>query len=1001
MMEGIMGKLYCVALGESSRSLFYDELQSIGVDNGVLVLPSRNLMQKAQREANVRTIDLDYLADAIIRDNYQGGLKRLNQRNQDLIIQNILNDEGKNLKYYNTILGKKGLLTGFKRLFSQLFRAGIDSDTLKDALSKLNRTDVMQTKDSDTVKIYERYCKVLEKNNWIDLEGKFQKAISMLKNGGTLRWQNVFVSDFHTFNKLQIEFLREIDKHCNLSIGIVYEAGINSSVFEAVDKTYNELTDFCVLQDTEEVSTTKRADALEHLLRRLRNKGQVEPVNADGKICTCKLTDRDAEVRWVLSKVKELLKNGVSAKDILVTFRSFENYQSLREVADEYGIPVSLPQTTLLAIQPLTKFLQLVLESYNDTREGALAYCNLLSSEFGKDFFGFDGETVYKWREETYFTSRSFVNKKCQDNFGEDAGLKLVDELIAKIPAKGTIVEFVSIIKDFLNNIGLESRLGEAYKLGKIQYVQLKCSLQSKQCLMRCLDVILEDYVNCQLEKEIISLSDFRNVLDEALIDVTFEIKGGRRDGVLVTDAIKARGIKFKYIFLMGMREGEFPKNNRENWIYDDAEREELKQHNVQLPMVKDAYAEDYYFFWFITLQACEQLVLTWFEDSSAVRSVYVGELQKHYINLETEEIFDKEPASIQEALMKGRSNSEDFRKEWLGELAERAAMVDEIRLSETEYTGVLSDENLINKVKAKIGSNFSASMLEGYAHCPFSFLAQKVWGVNSYQEKEEVTSPAEEGTLIHEVLANFIGKHLHEKLVKYDRSDLWEELKKCFDEECAKLGSQGNSAKDIFQEAEHARLKNLLLKWLMQEYYYQTIWNDFVPYEVEWEFSIENNNPLKLTLNDKSTINIQGRIDRMDGNGNNIFVTDYKRSWAPSGKDVEKGLDLQMPIYMLAVDEVYGKSAAGGGYFVLKDGNRKSSFELSGLGLTGFTVNKTNFANKDEFMNFSRKLISTYVEEIYKGNFMVHPKESCPAFCPLIDICRFCGKKAEGEQDE
>jgi hypothetical protein len=59
------------------------------------------------------------------------------------------------------------------------------------------------------------------------------------------------------------------------------------------------------------------------------------------------------------------------------------------------------------------------------------------------------------------------------------------------------------------------------------------------------------------------------------------------------------------------------------------------------------------------------------------------------------------------------------------------------------------------------------------------------------------------------------------------------------------------------------------------------------------------------------------------------------------------------------------------------------------------------NFANKDEFMNFSRKLISTYVEEIYKGNFMVHPKESCPAFCPLIDICRFCGKKAEGEQDE
>ena len=1001
MLEGIMGKLYCVSLGESSRSIFYDELKSIGVDNGVLVLPSRNLMQKAQREANVRTIDLDYLADAIIRDNFQGGLKRLNQHSQDLIIQNILNEEANSLKYYGTIVGKRGLVRGFKRLFSQLFRAGIDANTLKDALSKLNRTGVMQAKDSDTVKIYERYCKVLEKNNWIDLEGKFRKATAILKNGGKLRWQYVFVSDFHTFNKLQIEFLREIDKHCSLSIGIVYENGIKDNVFEAVAKTYNELTDFCVLQDVAEVSTIKRADELEHLLDRLRNKGQVEPVSVDNKICTCKLADRDAEVRWVLSQVKELLKNGVPARDILVTFRSFDNYQGMREIADEYGIPVSLPQTTLLAVQPLTEFVRTILGAYYDTREGALAYCNLLTSEFGKWFFSFDGESVDKWREEIYFTSRSAINRKCKDNFGEDTRLNLIDEVIANIPSAGTIVEFITVLKNFMDSIELEAKLGEAYKLGEIQYIQLKSSLQSKQSLLRCFDVILEDYVNCQLEKEIISITEFRNVLDEALADVTFEIKGGRRDGVLVTDAIKARGLKFKHIFLMGMREREFPKTSTENWIYDDAEREELKQNNVQLPMVKDAYAEDYYFFWSIILQACEKLVLTWFEDSSAVRSVYVGELQKHYTDLKTEEIFEKEPASIQEALMKGRSNPKEFRQEWLGELAERAAMVDELRLSDEVYTGVLSDEKLIAKVKDRIGNNFSASMLEGYAHCPFSFLAQRVWGVDGYQEKEEMTSPVEEGNLIHEVLANFVGKHLHEKLVKYDRFDLWEELTKCFEDECAKLGSQGNSAKDIFQEAEHARLKNLLLKWLVQEYYYQTIWQDYVPYEVEWEFSKKNNNPLKLTLDDKTTINIQGRIDRMDGNGNNIFVTDYKRSWAPTGKDVEKGLDLQMPIYMLAIDEVYGKNATGGGYFVLKDGVRKSSFELSGLGVTGFTVNKTIFSNKDEFMNFSRKLISGYVEEIYKGNFITQPKEKCPAFCPLIDICRFCGKKAEGEQDE
>ena len=64
-----MAKLYCVPLGHSPRNLFYEQLQNVGYDKGVLVLPSRNLMQQAQREANISTIDIDFLATTILNDN--------------------------------------------------------------------------------------------------------------------------------------------------------------------------------------------------------------------------------------------------------------------------------------------------------------------------------------------------------------------------------------------------------------------------------------------------------------------------------------------------------------------------------------------------------------------------------------------------------------------------------------------------------------------------------------------------------------------------------------------------------------------------------------------------------------------------------------------------------------------------------------------------------------------------------------------------------------------
>ena len=145
--------------------------------------------------------------------------------------------------------------------------------------------------------------------------------------------------------------------------------------------------------------------------------------------------------------------------------------------------------------------------------------------------------------------------------------------------------------------------------------------------------------------------------------------------------------------------------------------------------------------------------------------------------------------------------------------------------------------------------------------------------------------------------------------------------------------------------------------------------------------------------------ISFRGRIDRLDSNGTQIFVTDYKRSRSPSLEDLKKGLDLQMPIYLLAAEALYAKDVqpVGSAYFILKNNKRASKFLLADVGnkdlpkrdikleQDGAIINET----WQSFKDFCSKLLVDYVENIYAGNFLVEPKDKCKDNCPMKNICR------------
>lgn len=997
-----MAKLYITPLGSSARNFFCEQLSKLEYGQGAIVLPNRLLMEEVQSRYNVECIGIDTLAVKVLNLNGYENFHQINRRSQELVIQSMLNNllELDALPYFSKLALKPGFIKAMTSLVSQLSRSGSTQEQINNILNAWGREGNLGQKDIEVALLYNFYRNHLKEKNWFDLEGKYRLAIWILENEKfKLPWQQLYFSDFYNFDALQLDFLQALSERCHITVGMCYEKNLQGQerekFFAASADSYMALESLCLDEKIESYHPDLAAEPA--CVQVIKNLGRVcQPVPTDDAVLLYSFNDRDKEIRWALTEIKRLLQQGTSPKQILLAVRDLSVYSGLRLVADEYGVPVALPQTANLAVQPLTEMLLLLLQAVSDTHQGAQAYFQLLSAPLLHLLLAVDGEAVNSLQEDKYFTSRSGAQAAVQEKSAADEILRLIDDLLAKIPQQANVTEYGALLLEFLSSLKLAQRLGSLYQQNKVQLTAVSAALQAQKSLTEVVQQLVDDYVSCGMGDLKISLAQWQELLRNAAAEVEIMLCPGRRDGVLVTDAGNAQGLAFDYVFLLGLREGEFPRANNENWIYNDRERKELKALGLDLPNTSLAYAEDAYFFASVAAAARKQLVLSYFKDGEARASNYINLVQKLFVPqaLEAKAEPEKICASAGEFAQKAASE-EWLRQQWGAPLLD-AAQADKLRLEDERYNGVLLAENLQAHVRQKIGSTFSASGLEIYAACPFKYLGQRVWQQQEFVAKDEQPTPADEGDLLHQVLARFTSRYLQKKISAMPLAALQKELAEIFAAVAQEAEAQGKIVNNVFWQAEAQRLHQLLQLWLQFEYDDQKNWTGFMPWAVEWDFGSKNKRALRLQLSDGTQIALSGRIDRIDSDGHRFFVTDYKRSGSsvPSGKDLANGFDVQLPLYLLALADLHSdnNSVVGGTYFVLKDGQRKSSFLLEDAGNPNLVYKKAAQGindSWDSFQSFAQKLITDYIEAIYAGNFAVAPRKKCSAYCPLRNICR------------
>jgi ATP-dependent helicase/DNAse subunit B len=547
-----------------------------------------------------------------------------------------------------------------------------------------------------------------------------------------------------------------------------------------------------------------------------------------------------------------------------------------------------------------------------------------------------------------------------------------------------------------------------------------------------------------------ISLSSFIDEVERALRSQVLALGVANRDGLRVLEATDVRGLRFRAIFIAGMIEGGFPLKTSRDWLYPHEERVRLQKHGIFLEDISpDTLLKEEHYFYQSACRATERLYLTrplaLVDGSETVASYYIEELRRAIApaelyatqvrsDIDGREFVDASTSAelatilIRNGERRNRlSDEKTLPQPRVKELllqAESRGFVSTSALRRVEiehernskwfgpFDGEITNADLRLMLARHFGPEhvYSASRLSTYGNCAFRFLANRVLRLEPRSEAALDLQAIDAGKLLHDILRRFFEKHRGEYLPSRNREDLRRELadtaEEVFKEHEDKVPPLNERIWKIDCEIRKLILDQVLLYELrLQE---KTNARGVRPAYFElafgraWQASDPSSTEdyLKLERAGETAL-IQGQIDRVDVNEKERLAVayDYKLSQGAGLDDIKSGRQVQIPIYLAALEQLFlpGFQLGGGGYYTLRGkGPRlnRGLYRLAFADCTNVTSPRTKM-NDDDWQRIRREVtqrVWEFIDGMRGGHFKVQPslgKHTCK-FCDYSAVCRY-----------
>ena len=450
-----------------------------------------------------------------------------------LIIKKIMKDYDIDIKVYSP-----------KAIKSRISSAKNEMMSPKD-LEKYNMSDM----DEKTCFVYEKYEQKLHSNNSLDFDDLLLLPIQVLKKDKELlnkyqeRFKYILIDEYQDTNEVQYVLTKMLsEKYKN-----IYVVGDESqSIYSFRGSNYRNILNFerdyknakTILLEQNYRSTKNILAAANDIIKNNREKKDKSlwTLNDEGnKVVIKRANDELDEAFYVANEIKKYIESGTSLNDIAVLYRTNAQSRVMEEAMLNNNIPYKVVGSFYFynrrEIKDLISYLRLIYNHQDDVSLmrvinspkrgiGDKTIANLVTKANDQNtsiFEAIDGgkEQVFK---DLILYLRDEADKlsltELVETVLEKSGLKqeLINEKTVESEARlENLEEFKSITKSYEEKYGIIS-LGEF-----LEQISL-----------------------------VADVADYKNI-DEAVTLMTIH---------------SAKGLEFKYVFVIGMEEGIFPHNN-------------------------------------------------------------------------------------------------------------------------------------------------------------------------------------------------------------------------------------------------------------------------------------------------------------------------------------------------------------------------------------------------------------------------------------------------------
>ncbi len=910
------------------------------------------------------------------------------------------------MTHFAALRDKPGFISLLRNTIEELKRTRIFPDDFSASVKGLG------ARLEEIARVYSDYQDWLQKQNWADNEGRGWLAAIALESDSRLGADTrlLAVSGFDEFNPTQLAVLSLLANRAKETL-ITLTGDIQNpqrAAHHRFHRAQQAITSSLNIQpeamESSSMLSPSIANVEAHLFEPVSTNPSLRGANgvSDEAISSTEggllpegrndvefieAQTRALEVRAALRWIKaRVVRDGMKLSEVAVLARDLEPYRAfLTEVADEFGIPLRVtggqPLIENPAVSALLTLLSLpvndwkrrpVLDSwrspYFDFSEQGIDSASAATldeiSRTGRVIQGLsqwhEAFDVWKKRKVTEFdedlpseeadSKVSRLSRLQRQETLESAFEAFVDLLTP--PSRADVKEYVAFVESLIGddmtspienglNVVVNARANQSTKERDIAaLLAFKDVLRGLVLAESALESDSMDYANF--------FRDLRGAVEAATFTVPAESE------VMAASVLDARGLSFQAVALMGLSEGEFPKQEREDILLRESDRAKL---NLETKL----HGDEATLFYQAVTRGRQKLLLTrsyLAEDGQAWEASpfwaevtrLIGDQPKVRVRGDVGGVGSAEAASQVEWVESARAFDIHIKN---GIEVLRARM-------SPKAGGIYEGEIFDLSERFGAGHGWSASRLESYGTCPFEFFV-------AYGLELEPRAEAEEGFDVR-----MLGSMLHKILEEhYGGAALKDAAQKVFASAPEEYGFRP-TALWTQQQAELLRALEKTVEALNKAS------QGFTPRMVEARFGMGN--PSLVLKTSAGEVRLHGYIDRLDSAPDGTLrVIDYKAGSTPiSASHLKEGRRLQLPIYALAARDALGLGEVSSGFYWHIQKAEASSLKLEKFegGVNG--AFETAVAH-----------IGKYVTGIRAGHFEPKaPEEGCPSYCPAVGFC-------------